>query len=117
MKNFSTETLHTLVCPAPVRCEEWIALLAQDCALRIGSGPTVYGCHVVRPLLERFLHRVVGFGAAGCDVLSERGHWIAETDIEMCGRARHPAVPCVVSVRTDGHLIRDLRFYLDLTEP
>jgi hypothetical protein len=89
----------------------WRSLIA----LRIGSAPPVRGA-AVPPALERFLGGVTAFGRCGCDVLERPGHWLVETDLTLAGRRGTRPVPCVVAIRTESGLVKDLRFYLDLAD-
>lgn len=109
----SIDGLRSFAASAPSDRYRWFALLAPDCALRIGSRPTIYGRAEVEAHLSAFLEKVERFGRCGCDILSAPDHWIVETDVSLQPHLGSRPKPCVIAIRTGRALIKDLRFYLD----
>ncbi len=110
----SVKDLRSLLLRRPVDAAAWTAVMGPDCHLRVGNDRPAIGGTAAAAALAGLLARVDGFGHEFCQVWRWREYLHAETDIAFRGPFGRPAaIPCAVSARVVGGLLRDLRFYFD----
>jgi hypothetical protein len=106
--------LRELLGRRPFALEDWLALTAPDCHVRIGNDPPRLGRASGLRSLEAFLDRTTCVGGSFWDAAVQRNTLYVETDAQSAEPRLGPmSIPCVFIIRPADAAIKDLRVYLD----